>query len=291
MYDYRNRWYLPEAGVFGERDPVGFVQSPSPYAALRVNPANAIDPSGKIGAFDSFNEQPENREQQKKFFSGQIPISPEERAFARLLGSGIVLMTAGPAVVYVLPEGALLSGSVGGAVAFLSSSAEVWRLNEPIDRKVDQVLVSTATNFAMGTVPGFVKGAGSRAVMSAIGAGGARIYVLLRKNNDDVMDDEDWASVSWSALVAFVAAGTSENVEGQSIQKAVAVGGTQLASEFLMMVTKSDDSPYNSIAKRAAMMRSCHLHPPILGSKRCIRRTAIYAVVVLQEQPSLVASH
>jgi RHS repeat-associated protein len=46
VYSYRARWYLPEAGVFAERDPVGHVESPSLYAAFRVDPPNLLDPLG-----------------------------------------------------------------------------------------------------------------------------------------------------------------------------------------------------------------------------------------------------
>jgi hypothetical protein len=46
VYDYRNRWYLPEAGVFGERDPVGFKNSESLFAFLGVDPPNLRDPIG-----------------------------------------------------------------------------------------------------------------------------------------------------------------------------------------------------------------------------------------------------
>ena len=46
MYDYRARWYLPEAGVFGERDPFGYAGSPNQYMVLGGDPLGAIDPMG-----------------------------------------------------------------------------------------------------------------------------------------------------------------------------------------------------------------------------------------------------
>jgi hypothetical protein len=51
VYYYRNRWYLPEAGVFGEKDPVGPVSSVDLYQALGRNPQNLLDPFGlMVGA-------------------------------------------------------------------------------------------------------------------------------------------------------------------------------------------------------------------------------------------------
>jgi len=47
MYSYRARWYLPEAGVFGERDPVvrlGGEQNL--YVPLKGDHANVVDPHG-----------------------------------------------------------------------------------------------------------------------------------------------------------------------------------------------------------------------------------------------------
>jgi len=46
LYSYRARWYLPEAGVFGERDPVGAKQSPDLYLGLGDNPIGMVDPTG-----------------------------------------------------------------------------------------------------------------------------------------------------------------------------------------------------------------------------------------------------
>ena len=46
MYFYRARWYLPEAGVFGERDPVGYADSPSYYISFQASLPNLRDPSG-----------------------------------------------------------------------------------------------------------------------------------------------------------------------------------------------------------------------------------------------------
>jgi RHS repeat-associated protein len=47
LYHYRARWYLPEAGVFAERDPEGYRQSPSLYQFLDYSTVNAVDPYGK----------------------------------------------------------------------------------------------------------------------------------------------------------------------------------------------------------------------------------------------------
>jgi RHS repeat-associated protein len=46
LYHYRARWYLPEAGVFAERDPEGYRQSPSLYQFLGHSTVNAVDPTG-----------------------------------------------------------------------------------------------------------------------------------------------------------------------------------------------------------------------------------------------------
>jgi RHS repeat-associated protein len=43
MYYYRARWYLPEGGVFGERDIFNYQ---NPYSFLDVQPINLIDPFG-----------------------------------------------------------------------------------------------------------------------------------------------------------------------------------------------------------------------------------------------------
>jgi len=48
VYSYRARWYLPEAGVFGERDPAGYLDASDPYAAFGWNPFGATDPSGRM---------------------------------------------------------------------------------------------------------------------------------------------------------------------------------------------------------------------------------------------------
>jgi len=46
MYYYRARWHLPEAGVFGERDPVGYHDSVSFYQSMMNSPFNWADPWG-----------------------------------------------------------------------------------------------------------------------------------------------------------------------------------------------------------------------------------------------------
>ncbi len=49
VYYYRARWYLPEAGVFGERDPLGPVNSVNLHQALGWDPQNVLDPNGLVG--------------------------------------------------------------------------------------------------------------------------------------------------------------------------------------------------------------------------------------------------
>jgi len=46
-YYYRARWYLPEAGVFAERDPIGPVDSVNLHQALGWDPQNVLDPTGR----------------------------------------------------------------------------------------------------------------------------------------------------------------------------------------------------------------------------------------------------
>jgi RHS repeat-associated protein len=46
MYYYRARWYLPEGGVFGERDPVGYLSSPDSFSFENSSPLNFGDPRG-----------------------------------------------------------------------------------------------------------------------------------------------------------------------------------------------------------------------------------------------------
>jgi RHS repeat-associated protein len=48
LYHYRARWYLPEAGVFAERDPYEYRDSVSPYTMERQNPQNFLDPTGLL---------------------------------------------------------------------------------------------------------------------------------------------------------------------------------------------------------------------------------------------------
>jgi RHS repeat-associated protein len=50
MYYYRARWYLPEGGVFGERDPVGYGDSAGLYDVMNGDPANRFDPFGLLSA-------------------------------------------------------------------------------------------------------------------------------------------------------------------------------------------------------------------------------------------------
>ena len=47
MYSYRARWYLPEMGGFGERDPVGYADSDNLMQVLSFNAPNLTDPFGK----------------------------------------------------------------------------------------------------------------------------------------------------------------------------------------------------------------------------------------------------
>ncbi len=53
MYSYRARWYLPEMGEFGERDPVQHVQGSDLYAFLGASPVNRVDPLGKNWAWEA----------------------------------------------------------------------------------------------------------------------------------------------------------------------------------------------------------------------------------------------
>jgi len=49
VYSYRNRWYLPEAGVFAERDPFGYADSPNLLQVLGYSATNTWDPYGEQG--------------------------------------------------------------------------------------------------------------------------------------------------------------------------------------------------------------------------------------------------
>jgi RHS repeat-associated protein len=46
VYSYRARWYLPETGVFAERDPMGYSAGPDAFGFLSANTYNVIDPLG-----------------------------------------------------------------------------------------------------------------------------------------------------------------------------------------------------------------------------------------------------
>jgi len=52
MYSYRARWYLPEAGEFAERDPVGYGPSPNLQQLLGYSSPNKWDPYGNRGDWD-----------------------------------------------------------------------------------------------------------------------------------------------------------------------------------------------------------------------------------------------
>jgi len=85
MYYYRARWYLPEAGVFGERDPVGYAQTPNLYGYMDEDPANLLDPMGRqFGPYGGFNSEPENRELSRRYKSGEVP-----REIERFLGDAL----------------------------------------------------------------------------------------------------------------------------------------------------------------------------------------------------------
>jgi RHS repeat-associated protein len=47
MYYYRARWYLPEGGVFLERDPLQYLDSPNSFSFENSSPFNFGDPLGK----------------------------------------------------------------------------------------------------------------------------------------------------------------------------------------------------------------------------------------------------
>ena len=63
MYYYRARWYLPAAGVFGERDPMDPSQGVNLYSYLNSNPVGILDPMGRqsFGPFGGFNYEPGNK--------------------------------------------------------------------------------------------------------------------------------------------------------------------------------------------------------------------------------------
>jgi hypothetical protein len=55
QYYYRARWYLPEGGVLGERDPVGYVFSPSLYNPLLFSGYNIVDTLGLAPKYKGYN--------------------------------------------------------------------------------------------------------------------------------------------------------------------------------------------------------------------------------------------
>lgn len=57
MYYYRARWYLPDGGVFGERGPLGYHDSPSSYQWLGLAPVQLRDPSGERLAIRKYYDQ------------------------------------------------------------------------------------------------------------------------------------------------------------------------------------------------------------------------------------------
>jgi len=77
MYYYRARWYLPETGVFGERDPVGHEGGPNLYPGLFLDPQNLLDPYGLLHLVlwtSSISRSDENT-----FHSAAIYLSNERR--------------------------------------------------------------------------------------------------------------------------------------------------------------------------------------------------------------------
>jgi RHS repeat-associated protein len=51
MYYYRARWYLPEGGVFGERDPFPHLDGSNPYQFLANSMVNTVDSSGMVVSY------------------------------------------------------------------------------------------------------------------------------------------------------------------------------------------------------------------------------------------------
>jgi len=84
MYYYRARWYLPEGGVFGERDPVGYGDGQSVYGAFLSSPANRLDPSGfsaltkkeKLIIQNEFVPYFETRNKLLEFLNGVVSKEP-----------------------------------------------------------------------------------------------------------------------------------------------------------------------------------------------------------------------
>ena len=263
-YYYRARWYLPEAGVFAERDPVGYVQSPSLYAELWIDPLNAIDPQGRIGAFDSFNELPENQEQWRKFTSGELPKTEEERAFEHALGGSIILLSLPiAAVVAEVPSGVILSstvsGTTGGVTAVLTAPPD-----QPIDKRVDEVLLSTGGGLVsgalLGTISEWVPGK-VVAITSAVSAGTVKALVL-RWRGESLKTPESVAEIAGSAALGYVGTRSGYRLakpEGGLGSNLVAAG-VQLIGEVSVVGVMGalPGAADSELARRNELHTSCH---------------------------------
>ncbi|MFQ5512662.1 MAG: response regulator [Candidatus Krumholzibacteriia bacterium] len=66
---YRYRTYSPTLRQFMQRDPLGYVDGPSPYQYVRGNPGRYVDPFGLHDDFDNFDEIDEELARRKKQYS------------------------------------------------------------------------------------------------------------------------------------------------------------------------------------------------------------------------------
>jgi len=119
LYSYRARWYLPEAGVFAERDPVDRTMFWNLYTFVNENPPNMIDPMGEqFSPYGGFNSEPENREVYRRYLAG------EGTDYGRFT-AGLVAEALG---VTTNQQGAL-SAVLGGEGIHIGVNLQFWARN------------------------------------------------------------------------------------------------------------------------------------------------------------------
>jgi RHS repeat-associated protein len=256
LYDHRARFYEARTGTFLEPDPLGPVDSPNLYAAFGFDALSVTDPCGLI---DAFNWDRDNRRQYERWLKGELPTSPEERAFEKALGFSLLGFVVVPVMAFALPEAtvvALVSGSVGVA----SSILEVSKLDMPLDKKVDEVTRAAGTAYLGGAFSAVWPYRWTRIVLSGATSAGATVYVLKKRNGEAGLSEQDWASVASSGVAGALATAAAEGTKGTALAKEMVGGAAQLGLQLLAAAYNPPTLPSSqeNAYRRVLLMRSCH---------------------------------
>jgi hypothetical protein len=211
------------------------------------------------GLIDAFNWDRDNRRQYERWLKGELPTSPEERAFEKALGFSLLSLVAVPAMALVLPE-ATVAGLVSGSVGLASSIVEVSKLEMPLEKKVDEVLRGTTLGFVTGSFTSRLPHRWLRIVASGATSVGATVYVLEKRNGQAGLSEQDWASVASSGAAGALATAGVEGAKGSPLEKAMVGGATQLVLQLLAAAYNPATLPSSqeNAYRRLLLMRSCH---------------------------------